>query len=91
MERQNAYIEIRADVSLNDALLAILGFTLDRRRGGLMTGLNAEKTEKTDETDRIAEANRIDETDRIGEIEKIDEIERIDKTDSPDLTGIRSR
>ena len=62
-----------------------------------MRGLNAEKTEKTDETDRIDEANRIDETDRIGEIEKIDElekideIERIDKTDRPDLTGIRSR
>ena len=97
MERQNAYIEIRADVSLSDALLATLGFTLDRRRGGLMTGLNAEKTEKTDETDRINEANRIDETDRIGEIEKIDEIERtdeierIDKTDRPDLAGIRSR
>jgi hypothetical protein len=56
-----------------------------------MRGLNAEKTEKTDETERIDEAKRIDETDRIGEIEKIDEIERIDKTDRPDLTGIRSR
>ena len=50
-----------------------------------MTGLNAEKTEKTDETNRIDEANRIDETDRIDELEKIDE------TDRPDLTGIRSR
>lgn len=85
--RQNAYIEISAHASLIGSQLVILSFRLDKRRGGLMTGLIAEKADKTD---RIDETDWMDKTDGVDKTDRVDKTDKADKTDHPDSWGIRN-